>query len=92
MRVHLKKEDWKAGYLSGQRRQSSTPPEGVEVLSWSSGYIEGKAAPVLKDSREAWINAEVEGRKKSPFDVPGIKSKANTKDILDAVRDSRKGI
>ena len=26
---------------------------------------------------------------KSPFDVPGIKTKATTKDILDAVRDSR---
>jgi len=26
---------------------------------------------------------------KSPFDVPGIKTKATTKDILDAVRASR---
>ena len=26
---------------------------------------------------------------KSPFDVPGIKTKATTKDILDAVRESR---
>lgn len=26
----------------------------------------------------------------SPFDVPGIKTKATTKDILSAVRDSRK--
>ncbi len=26
----------------------------------------------------------------SPFDVPGIKTKATTKDILDAVRSSRK--
>ena len=25
----------------------------------------------------------------SPFDVPGIKTKATTRDILDAVRDSR---
>ena len=28
---------------------------------------------------------------KSPFDVCGIKAKATTKDILDAVRESRKG-
>jgi hypothetical protein len=28
-------------------------------------------------------------RAASPFDVPGIKSKATTQDILDAVRDSR---
>ncbi len=27
--------------------------------------------------------------KKSPFDVPGIKTKATTKDIVDAVRESR---
>ncbi len=26
---------------------------------------------------------------KSPFDVPGIKTKATTKDILEAVRESR---
>ena len=26
---------------------------------------------------------------KSPFDVPGIKTKAATKDILDAIRESR---
>jgi prevent-host-death family protein len=28
--------------------------------------------------------------KKSPFDVPGIDTKASTKDILSAVRESRK--
>ncbi len=28
---------------------------------------------------------------KSPFDVPGIKTKASTEDILDAVRRSRMG-
>ena len=28
---------------------------------------------------------------KSPFDVPGIKVKATTQDILDAVRESRSG-
>ncbi len=27
----------------------------------------------------------------SPFDVPGIKTKATTKDILDAIRSSRTG-
>jgi hypothetical protein len=30
--------------------------------------------------------------KKSPFDVPGIKTKASTKDILEAVRESRQRI
>lgn len=29
--------------------------------------------------------------KKSPFDVTGIKTKATTKDILDAIRESRAG-
>ena len=28
---------------------------------------------------------------KSPFDIPGIKTKATTQDILDAVRESRTG-
>lgn len=28
-------------------------------------------------------------KKKSPFDVPGIKTKATTSDILEAVKDSR---
>ena len=28
---------------------------------------------------------------RSPFDVPGIKTKASTRNILDAVRESRKG-
>jgi hypothetical protein len=31
------------------------------------------------------------GKSKSPFDVPGIKTKATTQDILDAVKESRKG-
>ncbi len=30
-------------------------------------------------------------RKKSPFDVSGVKTKATTKNIIDAVRDSRTG-
>jgi len=30
--------------------------------------------------------------KKSPFDVPGIQTKATTKDILAALRESREGI
>ncbi len=30
-------------------------------------------------------------KSKSPFDVPGIKTKATTQNIIDAVRDSRMG-
>ncbi len=30
-------------------------------------------------------------KKISPFDVPGIKTKATTQNILDAVRESRRG-
>ena len=30
-----------------------------------------------------------QAKKSSPFDVPGIKTKASTNDILDAIRDSR---
>lgn len=45
MGMSLNKEDWQAGYDAGRRRERNQPPAGVEVLSWSSGYIEGKAAP-----------------------------------------------
>ena len=30
--------------------------------------------------------------KRSPFDIPGIKTKATTRDILAAVRESREGL
>ena len=30
-----------------------------------------------------------QAKKSSPFDVPGVKTKASTDDILDAIRDSR---
>jgi prevent-host-death family protein len=29
---------------------------------------------------------------KSPFDIPGIKTKANTKDVLTAIKDSRERV
>lgn len=37
------KEDWQKGFDAGQKNASNLPPEGVEVLSWYSGYIEGKS-------------------------------------------------
>ena len=30
-------------------------------------------------------------KKKSPFDIPGIKTKVTTDDILDSIRESRQG-
>lgn len=46
-KVELEKISWQAGYDAGRRRYTSIPPEGVDALSWLSGYIEGKAAPTL---------------------------------------------
>lgn len=43
-KVKQDKKAWEAGFNAGLRGEQSTPPEGVEVLGWSSGYIEGKAA------------------------------------------------
>ena len=47
VKVNQDKESWEAGYDAGRCRESSTPPEGVEVLGWYSGYIEGKADPII---------------------------------------------
>jgi len=43
--------------------------------------------------RDGTIFSLISKKKKtsSPFDIPGIKTKATTKDILNAVRDSRIG-
>lgn len=34
---------WQAGYEAGKAGQPSTPPQGVDGLSWIAGYIEGQA-------------------------------------------------
>ena len=39
----LTKADWQKGYDAGRAGKPNEVPEGVEVLSWYSGYIEGKA-------------------------------------------------
>ncbi len=43
--------------------------------------------------RDGSVFSLVSKRKRtaSPFDVPGIKTRASTRDILDAVRESRRG-
>jgi hypothetical protein len=41
-----------------------------------------------KDGTVYSVKAKIKSPK-SPFDVPGIQTKATTKDILDAVRESR---
>ena len=42
-KVSIDKESWQKGYDTGKRREPDMVPENVEVLSWHSGYIEGKA-------------------------------------------------
>jgi hypothetical protein len=44
-KMELVAVDWQAGYDAGQARKPNRPPQGVDGLSWTSGYIEGKAQP-----------------------------------------------
>ncbi|MCA1793672.1 MAG: hypothetical protein LC660_07335 [Desulfobacteraceae bacterium] len=46
-KVQLNETDWQLGYDAGQRRDPNRPPRDADGLSWSSGYIEGKAAPMV---------------------------------------------
>ncbi len=50
-KIPMDKESWQKGFDAGQRREANILPEGVEVLSWHSGYIEGQAKrlPAPKD-------------------------------------------
>jgi hypothetical protein len=41
--LKLKGTDWERGFKAGQNKQPNQPPNGVDGLAWSSGYIEGKA-------------------------------------------------
>ena len=40
--VTIDKESWQAGYDAGMRGEPNQP-QGVDVLSWHNGYIEGSA-------------------------------------------------
>lgn len=41
--VNLKQDDYRKGYLSGYKLERFVVPSGVDGLSFSSAYIEGKA-------------------------------------------------
>jgi len=42
--VRLDPKAWEAGYKAGHSGQeSTTPPEGIDGLAWTSGVIEGQA-------------------------------------------------
>ena len=50
-----------------------------------------KKEEVLIKQRDGAVFSVVSKRlPKSPFDVPGIKTKATTRNIIDAIRESRK--
>jgi hypothetical protein len=51
-------------------------------------------AEVLNIARKEEVIISIVFKKtpKSPFDIPGIKTKATTKDILEAIKDSRERI
>jgi hypothetical protein len=40
--IKIDAKTWEAGYNAGYKYKPSRPPAGVDVYSWSSGYIEGK--------------------------------------------------
>jgi hypothetical protein len=44
--------DWQAGFDAGQAGKPNRCPQGIDGLSWSSGYIEGRAQQRRGDSLE----------------------------------------
>ncbi len=72
----------------------------MKIFSYSEARRNLSEILVLAQSEEVEIHKGdgaifcLKSRKinnKSPFDVPGIKTRATTRDILNAVRDSRSG-
>ncbi len=49
------------------------------------------AADVVRRRGSVFLSPAKGTEARSPFDVPGVKTAASTSDILDAVRESRKG-
>jgi len=52
-KCRLNNNDWQKGYDAGRVSDPSTVPPGVEILSWHSGYIEGKAERIHTPFRSA---------------------------------------
>lgn len=72
----------------------------MKAFSYSEACRNLSEVLVLAQSEEVEIHERdgtvfcLKSRKisnKSPFDVPGTRTKATTQDVLDAVRDSRSG-
>lgn len=43
-RIRLDEHSWQRGFDAGLRAEASTPvPEGLDELSWYSGYLDGQA-------------------------------------------------
>jgi hypothetical protein len=43
-KVKQDQKDWQKGYDAGVAGKPGAVPRGVDGLSWTSGYVEGKAA------------------------------------------------
>ncbi|MDD4274266.1 MAG: hypothetical protein PHG14_11130 [Desulfobacter postgatei] len=52
-RCSISTQDWQAGFNAGQQGRPNQPPQGADGLSWSSGYIEGKAAGRINSNLES---------------------------------------
>ncbi|EIM63237.1 hypothetical protein [Desulfobacter postgatei] len=52
-RYRINQTDWIAGYNTGEAGQPDKSPVNVDGLSWSSGYIEGKAAGRINSNLES---------------------------------------
>lgn len=78
-------------------RELGTGMTQEEVLenypALTPGHIQAAlllAADVLTSHRDTFSLSGKSAESRSPFNVPGVETKASTSDILDAVRDSRR--
>lgn len=55
--VRLDSKAWEAGFRAGEKGLASTPPQGLDGLSWISGYIEGKAKRQGFDSKHSTVSS-----------------------------------
>lgn len=66
-----------------------TYTEARQKLSAVLDQARSESVIIKRKSGESFQVIFNKPKKKSPFDVPGIKTKATTSDILEAVQDSR---
>ncbi len=68
-----------------------TYSEARQNLSKLLMIAQNEDVEIRKRDGSRYSLSSIKEKKGSPFDIKGVKSKATTQDILDAIRDSREG-